>query len=243
MFSNTLKKTYKLHNKLLKSVLKENLILWIAAIVFLSISLYYPDDINIELLNIGLIAFFGIVLLFNLPAIFLLIDYYIRNKETILEIDTASEYISINHKGHSKKYNFSEIETSTYHLGIYYKNAIDNWEKESAIHSSFGYWDLKFKNGDRYYISNLIVDFLHEHAFIKKTKYRFRFFPYINTSYSKKGVGLKRKVKKEKTNIEKFVEKFQSKNEKQLREILDNKSKYQKDAVKAAEIVLEHRNT
>ncbi|WP_160130462.1 hypothetical protein [Kordia antarctica] len=235
-----MKKTYKLHYKLLKKVLKENLFIFLGFIFLGFIFGLFSETKDAEYRTIMLLTFVGVMLLLNLQTIILLIDYYVRNKETIVEIDTASKYITISKKGHFKKYEFSEIETSTYHLGIYYKQAIDNWVREYAIHSDFGYWDLKFKNGDRYYISNLIVDFLHEYAFIKKTKYRFRFFPYINTSNSKKAVKLKRA--KEKTNIEKFVEKFQSKNEKQLREILDNKTKYQKDAVKAAEIVLKRKN-
>ncbi|WP_298417224.1 hypothetical protein [uncultured Kordia sp.] len=156
-----------------------------------------------------------------------------------VEIDSSSNFIKIKEKKCSKTYKFSEIETSTYHLGNYYENLLDNFGKELMFHSDFGYWDLKFKNGDRYYISNLIVDFLHEHAFVKNTTYQFRAFPYIKTSNSKKAIKLKRQI--EKNDIDRIIKKFASKSEKELCVILNNKSKYQENAVKAAEIVLKNK--
>ena len=187
--------------------------------VLMPIFIYFKgvDNFNFDSLFIKLLV--GIVFIFNIPSISMLINYYIQNKETTIEIDTEFDYIKINQSGKSKKYKFSDIETSVYNIGIYYKNAIDNNSRFSAIHSDFGYWDLKFENGDRYYLSNLLVDFLHDKAFIKKTKYRFRFFPYINKLSSKKGIEFKKKQVREKSSVEKFVEQYQSKNEKQLQKI------------------------
>ncbi|WP_452225043.1 hypothetical protein [Lacinutrix chionoecetis] len=108
------------------------------------------------------------------------------------------------------------------------------------INSDLAYWDLEFKNGDRFYISNLLVDFLHEKPIIENTKYRFRMFQYINKQDSKEAFTLK-KVQ-EKNAVEKFVEKFQSKSESELNEILNNKQDYQKEAVKAAVIIMKKKN-
>ena len=41
---------------------------------------------------------------------------------------------------------------------------------------------------------------------------------------------------------ETFIEKYKTKNEKQLLEILDNKKSYQKEAVRAAEILMKNKN-
>jgi hypothetical protein len=233
-----LRKTYEIHNKLLKVLLKENLILIIGMIIFIPILNYFRSGSEIELNLTSVLIFSGSLFVFNIPAIILLIEYYFENKNTTLEID--SEFVKINRNGQTIKHKISEIEVSTYNIGIYYKNAIDNSARWSTIHSDFGYWDVKFKNGERYYLSNLLVDFLHQEAFVENTKYRFRLFPYIDKSKSKKAIELKQD--QEKSRIEKFIDQYQSKNEKQLREILDNKKSYQNEAVKAAEIVLKNKN-
>ena len=207
-------------------------------IIFIPILNYFRNGTEIELNLTSVLIFSGVLFVFNIPAIILLIEYYFENKNTTLEID--SEFIIINRKGETKRHKISEIETSTYNIGIYYKNAIDNAARWSTIHSEFGYWDVKFENGERYYLSNLLVDFLHQEAFLENTKYRFRLFPYIDKSNSKKAVELKKVQKK--SRVEKFVDQFQSKNEKQLQEILDNKKNYQKEAVEAAEIIMKNKN-
>jgi len=211
-------------------------------IIIVQILEYFKGSGNLMFDILFLKILIGIVFIFNLPAILLLINYYSQNKKLTLEIDRESDLIQINIKGNSTKYKLSDIQSSIYNVGIYYKNAIDRNSRRSAMHSDFGYWDVEFKNGDRYYISNLLIDFLHEHSFIEKTKYRFRFFPFIDKSESKKGITLNHKRNKEKTPTEKFIEQFKSKNEKQLHEIINNKNSYQKEAVKAATIVLKNKN-
>ena len=62
--------------------------------------------------------------------------------------------------------------------------------------SDFGYWELQFENGDRYYLTNLLNDFVHQAPIIRKTKYRFRLFPYIKKLDSKEGLKLKSIPKK-----------------------------------------------
>ena len=207
-------------------------------IIFIPILNYFRNGTEIELNLTTVLIFSGVLFVFNIPPIILLIEYFFENKNTTLEID--SEFVIINRNGQSKSHKISEIETSTYNIGIYYKNAIDNAARWSTIHSDFGYWDVKFENGERYYLSNLLVDFLHQEAFVENTKYRFRLFPYIDKSNSKKANEIKQI--QEKNKIEKFIDQYQSKNEKQLREILGNKKGYQKEAVEAAEIVLKKKN-
>ncbi|APD06266.1 hypothetical protein UJ101_00728 [Flavobacteriaceae bacterium UJ101] len=181
-----------------------------------------------------------IFLIFNLPNIIIYLNYYRENRYTKINIDTKNNSIGIVKNGISKQYKITEVKSSIYHLGIYYKNRIDNAMRWKMINSDLAYWDLEFKNGDRYYISNLLVDFLHDKPFVDNTKYRFRMFQYINKSDSKEALGLKQVQEKNRT--EKFVMKFQSKSESELNEILNNKSKYQKEAVKAVEIIMKNKN-
>ncbi|WP_298538060.1 hypothetical protein [uncultured Algibacter sp.] len=178
----------------------------------------------------------------NIPSVLIYLNYYFENKDTSFTLDFDSKKIEITQSGMTKTYTINDVSESNYHLGIYYKNAIDRAGRIPMLVSDFGYWDLKFKNGDRYYLTNILHDFIHDTPFLGKTKYRFRMFTYIKKNDNKKPINLNAKPKKEKTLTETFIEKYKTKNEKQLLEILDNRNSYQKEAVKAAEILIENKN-
>ena len=184
----------------------------------------------------------GFTIITNIPAIVIYLNYYRENKNTKFTLDYEQERIIITKDGIEKEYLKSEIKKSTYHLGIYYKNAIDKAARIPMLISDFGYWDLEFKNGDRYFLTNIIHDFLHDSPKVPKTKYRFRFYPYIKKNDNKQAINLNKKSRKEKNLTEIFVEKFKTKNEKQLLEILENRKSYQKEAVKAVEILMKRKN-
>ncbi|RAJ11762.1 hypothetical protein LY08_02692 [Olleya aquimaris] len=184
----------------------------------------------------------GFILITNIPAILIYLNYYLENKNTEFTLDYNEEKILITQNGIQKEYSKHDITKSTYHLGIYYKNAIDRGGRIPMLISDFGYWDLQFKNGDRYYLTNILHDFLLEIPKVPKTKYRFRFYPYISKNDNKQTIDLNEKPKKEKSLTETFIEKFKTKNEKQLLEILDNRKSYQEEAVKAAEILMRNKN-
>ncbi|WP_157724145.1 hypothetical protein [Winogradskyella sediminis] len=235
-----MKKTFEHNNKLLKILLRENIYFVIGTIIITPIYYYLRkgEQFVLDLLFVKIMSV--IFLIYNLPNFIIYLDYYKENKNTKINIDTENNSIGIVENGISKQYKITEIKSSIYHLGIYYKNRIDNAMRWKMINSDLAYWDLEFKNGDRYYISNLLVDFLHDNPIVDNTKYRFRMFQYINKSDSKEAVELKQVEEKNRT--EKFVEKFQSKSESELNEILNNKSKYQKEAVKAVEIIMKNKN-
>lgn len=176
------------------------------------------------------IIFSSIILIMQIPTIIIYLNYYYENRSTSFSLDWKTKQISITQEGVTKNYQKEDIKKSTYHLGIYYKNVIDSAGRIPMLISDFGYWDLEFENGDRYFLTNILHDFIHDQPFIENTKYRFRMFTYVNKSDTKEEVELK-KVK-EKNLTEKFVEKFQLKSESELKEILNNKSKYQKEAVR-----------
>ena len=178
------------------------------------------------------------VLLINLPNLIILISYYHENKNTKVEID--SERILITKNGISKQYYVSEIESSVYNLGIYYKNWEDNARRIKMMNSDLAYWDLKFNNGDTFYLSNVLIDFLHEEPIFENTEYRFRAFQYIDKSDSKETIELKHI--QEKRDVERFVIKLQSKSTSQLKEIIENSDDYQKEAVEAADRLLKNIN-
>ena len=231
-------KEYKLNKGILGILLKENLYFLIGLVILTPIVHYLKKGkiFVLDFLFVKIMA--GIIFLFNIPSLIILLEYYRENKDTNLVIKQTE--IIISKEGKTKKYRISDIESSIYHLGKYYQNRIDNANRWKMMNSDLGYWDLRFNNGDRYYLTNLLIDFLHEEPIVANTKYRFRMFQSINKSDSKEAIELKQI--QEKNQTEKFVGKFKSKSESELNQILNNKSKYQKQAVKAAEILIKNKN-
>ena len=235
-----LKKHYEINNKLLKGLLFDNIKKIVLIIIVLPFYWKLRNGTEFVLDQQIVIIFSVIILIMNIPSLLIYLNYYFENKDTSFTLDFDSKKITITQKGVTKEYDKNDIEKSNYHLGIYYKNAIDKSGRWAMLSSDFGYWDLMFKNGDRYYLTNILHEFIHDKPFTQNTKYRFRLFTYINKSDSKEAVELKQI--QEKNITEKFVEKFKSKTENELNEILNNKTKYQKQAVKAAEILIKNKN-
>jgi hypothetical protein len=196
-----LKKYFILNSKLLKKLLKRNLeiiAVFIGITLILLLCLWIWNG-NIQFSNgdidlfskLGLV-YLGLLFLFNLPSIILLFNYYLENKNTEFEIDENLNTIIIIQNGNCKTYNLNDFKKSTYHVAYNYKNTIDHkGRRDIMLYSDFGYWELKFKNGDEYYLTNLLKDFVHDAPKIKRTKYRFRFLPFISKSDSKEGVYIK----------------------------------------------------
>ncbi len=189
-----------------------------------------------DLDSMFILIMLGIIFVFNFPSILLLMDYYQENKDIILGINSESNLIEIRKNGITKRYKLTEIESSTYNLGEYYQNRIDNAARWSMLHSDFGYWDLKFEDKERYYISNFLIDFLHDEPFIENTEYRFRMFPFIDKSKSKKAMELKEIQEMER--VAKLRENYAYKTIAELKYIIENKEKYQDSAVNVAQEIL-----
>jgi hypothetical protein len=237
-----LKENYEIQHKLLKRLIFDNLIVTLLLIVVFPIYFKWKNGTEFIFVEFMIWLLIGFTIITNIPAVVIYLNYYRENRNTKFTLDFNEEKIFITKDGIEKEYLKAEIKQSTYHLGIYYKNAIDRAGRIPMLISDFGYWDLQFKNGDRYFLTNILHDFLHETPKVPKTKYRFRIYPYIKKNDSKQPINLNKRPEKEKTLTEQFIEKFKTKNEKQLLEILDNRKGYQKEAVKAVEILLKRKN-
>ena len=224
--------TYKLNSKSIFRLIRTNLIILFLLYV---LNYFFFKVYNPTLILIVIGQFF---ILFNGPAIYLLINYYKNNKKTEFSIDKNSNKISIIENGITKEYPLNEIKYSIYNLGKYWQNAIDKNYRLPTIFSEFGYWDLTFENGDRYYLTTLLQDFLLEEDKVKDTKYRFRLFPYIDKSETEKGIELQPIEYKPKSRTEKLKEIYKGKTNEDLKYIIENKSKYQKEAIEVAEQIL-----
>ena len=237
-------KHYHLNKKLLRGLLIDNF----KMIAFLAVGfpIYWklrhgsPFLLESEMI----VIFCVLIIVINIPPILLYLNYYFRNRYTSFSIDFDSQKIAIHQNRLTKEYSFKDIESSIYHLGIYHKNVIDKRSRRPIFISDFGYWDLTFKNGDRFFLTNLLHNFLHDAPFVANTNYRFRLFPYISQFSQAETLNLKQEVSSrmnDKTN--KFILRFEHKDTSELKTILANKSKYRKEAIEAAGIILTRRES
>ena len=227
-------RTYKVNNKSILKLVRDT---FINILLLFIINHYFLKIDNIKVI---LITILYLIIAHYLPAILILLNYYKYNRKT--EFSLSDNKITITENGISKNYDLNDVEKSIYNLGKYYQNALDRKYRIPFILSDFGYWDLTFKNGDRYFLTTLLQDFLLEECKVENTKYRFRLFPYIDKSEKIDGIELKPIEYKPKSRLEKLNENFQNKTNEELKYILDNKNKYQKEAIKVAEQILKERN-
>lgn len=232
--------TYKINNMLSRTLIFDNIKI-ITALVLI-FPWYYEWSEGTEFVwerLWGIIFSIGIILM-NIIPVSQYINYYLENRNTSFSVDINSNIITITQNGITKAYDTKEITQSNYHLGIFYRAAIDRQLRLPMLNSGFGYWSLKFNNGDHYYLTNILHDFIHdEPPFIRDTKYRFRLLTYIHKADVEKTDDLK--PPKEKTRVEQLVEKYATKSDEELNEILKNQKDYQKEAVAAAALVLKNR--
>ncbi len=192
--------------------------------------------------KIIIISILYVLFVYNAPAVFLIWNYYKHNRYTEFEININTNEIIIFEKGISKRYHFDDVEYSVYNLGKYWKNAIDNNFRLPTLFSDFGYWDLTFKNGDRYFLTTLLHNFLLEKDKVKNTTYRFRLIPYIDKKASKEGIELKRIKFKPKSRQQKLREIYEQKTIMELEYVVENENLYKEEARKIASEILKEKN-
>ena len=227
-------KTYKLNNKSILKLVRDT---FIVIFLLFIVNYYFLKIDNVKVISITILY---LIVVHDLPAILILLNYYKYNRKT--EFTLSENSITITENGFSKNYNFKDVEKSIYNLGKYYQNALDRKYRIPLLLTDFGYWDLTFKNGDRYFLTTLLQDFLLKECKVENTKYRFRLFPYIDKSEKIDGIELKPIEYKPKGRTEKLKESYKEKTSEELKYIIENKSKYQKEAIIVAEQILKEKN-
>ncbi|WP_417866991.1 hypothetical protein [Xanthomarina gelatinilytica] len=237
-----MKKNYSIHNKQLIIHLFDNLKTIIGMMIIIPIytKFRYGNDFVID--QTLILIFIGTILFMNIPALILFINYHSNNKNIEFTLDQNNNKILITKETKTKEYSIEQIKKSTYNLGLWYQNGLEKSYRMPLWTADFGYWDLTFENGDRYYLTNLLHDFLLEQPITENTKYRFRFIPFIDKSTKKSGIEFKESVFKPKSRTSKLTENYKNKTIDELNYILENKNKYQKDAIKVAEKILKEKN-
>lgn len=233
-----MKKTFKIHGKLLFLIGKENIIIVIGITIMAPIFNYFRDKpIKWDTQFLFIIA--GIIAINNIPALVLLVNYYLENRKTTLVIDLDADIFRLQKNGIEKLNKLSDITHSTYVLSRFYQNQIDNNGRWKMVNSDCGYWDVKFNDGTEYYLSNLLVDFLHDKPFVENTSFKFTMFPFIDKSTSKVV-----KQKEDRNKLDRFkylMNLYSEKSEQELKLIINNKNSYQQEAINAAKKVLEEK--
>jgi len=172
----------------------------------------------------------------SLPAILITIFYLKENYKTYFFVDRKKNIIEIKSGEDLKTYSLDEIESSIYHRQSYHR---DIFWKGFFGYSNLGYLDLTFKNNDRYFLSCLLIDVTKEPIF-ENSKIRYSFLPFIDRTDPKE---VKKKAEEQsKKRIEKLKKNFSSKTNSELKEMIKNKSKYQKEAIIAINELLENKN-
>ncbi|CAL2091325.1 conserved protein of unknown function [Tenacibaculum sp. 190524A02b] len=212
----------KFPSKECKKIIKKHVILIIILVIIISF-------ISIKLLMSMLIVM--MVLMF--PSFWLFFTYYIENKDT--QFIYNSKKIRITHKKITKEYLISDIVKSNYNLALSRKPSSMS---EDFLIYDFGYWEVQFTNGDRYFLTNLIHN-IHKFRKGRNTKKIYRIFPYI-----KKKNELEDQILKQKRDLNKkegFISKFKEKTDIELLYIINNAEMYQEAAVTAAKSILNNR--
>jgi hypothetical protein len=226
----------------MKYRLKKNILLWfvwtISLLVISCICTPYIYELKYgyEIKNNFdvFIYSFVIIILLSIPSFILWVNYYINNKDC--KISIGKKDIKIEYNNVLKSYIISDIRTSNYVLNSYQKDVF--WSGFLG-YSNLSYWDLTFKNGDRYFISSLLID-LGARPIIEETTITYSIFPLINKTDP---ILIKEKVEKMTIKrIEKLKSNFETKTVTELNEMLNNKSKYQQEAIIAIKEILKNKN-
>jgi hypothetical protein len=176
---------------------------------------------------------FTFVLLF--PSLLITLFYLKENFKTDFQIIKKKRIIKINSNNILKTYDLDQIESVIYHRQSYRKDLF--WNAFSC-YSDLGYVDLTFKNKERYFLTSFLINTNQEPIF-DNSRIKYSFLPFIDRTDPKL---IKEKTEKQtKKRIEKLKCNFNNKSITELNEMLDNKTKYQNEAIIAINEILKRK--
>ena len=209
-------------------------------VTLLTFVLYYflldqTEKSDFNAYALGAIPVFLIVLA---PTLYLHITYYIKNARLSVIMDESHHLFKIIHPDHELLQTFSNIISVEQHLGIYYKNRIDNAARQITPWTPYGYLVIKLKNGEQICLTSLMID-IHNPPF-KATHTYFRFFPYLKLGMemNEKRLIISNRFQSE---VSSYKLTFKNHSNDQLHEKISNQRTYAKAAVEAAKQLLAGR--
>jgi len=188
-----------------------------------------PNSVPLLLTVFGLYG----LLIFS-PAIYLHIIYSMDNEGTILNVDKEKNEIMIKTKSGEFKYKHEDIRKSE--LNRVNRTDAMTW---SMPWTTYGYLKLGFNDGREFFLTSLMLD-LDNMPFAVKTT-RLRYIPYLDTNQIeyKDIKAHNEKLRREK--IAEYEEGFKNLPDDKLQEKISTPTKFEFEARKAAENILERR--
>ena len=188
----------------------------------------------------GVIASISIIplLMIASPSIYLHISYFLNDYGVRLVIDDERQKLIIFKGSEEYTYCFTDIVAIERHIGIYYRNRIDNASRRFAPWTDYGYLLLKFNDTRQFRITSLTIDVHNPPIELNHT--RFRFIPFLKTENPISQTREAAKISYD-NQVAYFKSNFKNQTEQQLQEKILNKHTYEPEAVEAAKQLLEQR--
>ncbi|MBE7177253.1 MAG: hypothetical protein INR69_12655 [Mucilaginibacter polytrichastri] len=101
-----------------------------------------------------------IISIFWLPALFLHVDYLLENRSMELVINKHSNQIIIKTRKKTSTYGFGDIIHAEQHIGIYWKNKLDQRGRRFVPWTKYGYLKIRFSDGAIFNFTSIMIDVL-----------------------------------------------------------------------------------
>lgn len=168
------------------------------------------------------------------PLVFIHFSYYKTNKNSILTI--SEKRFLFSEKNELIEFGLNEIKKVVFNLSYTLYDRRFRW----FFWDEYFYAQIYLKNGKNIFITCLLCDELETIIPLKLIRRKKRIFPIIK-NISQEKVNEENNIQTKK-RIEKLTLNFKGKTKSELTEIINNKDKYQKEAVEIANQVLKTFN-
>lgn len=206
-------------------------ITFLVAIIVFSVIVY-----NVDFDMIAVYLLFGLFLIINIPTIVIFLNYWIEDRNKIVQIDTNHRTIKVT-KGHlNHTYSFDEIKRV---ILVANSSCKSGESLRKAPWTDFFYYQIEFNDGERLILTSLLIK--QKDFTLTVHHRRFLFIQTIDDFDYDSHIDAEIMVIKQmnQDEINKFKETFQDYSKSELQDILDNKTRYESAAVKAAKELLE----
>ncbi|SEJ41728.1 hypothetical protein SAMN05192553_103786 [Cyclobacterium xiamenense] len=117
----------------------------------------------------------ALFLVFFIPQLVLHINYYMKNKGDIFFYDPVGQRITINHKGESASFSFSDIEL----IKRFKSYPLAEDRMQWFPWDNYNYSMVRLKNGQEFIITSLLVPNMDLPIDSDKIKIMKRFYPIV----------------------------------------------------------------
>ncbi len=198
---------------------------------------FYFRDPSFKI-DIAIIKITGLVFLIMLIPNFLIhINYLYENIFTVLEVNIFKNSLRITNRSGKYEYRFDEIIISKLYKSIYYKNEIDNANRWKTFFSDYGYWYVKFNDGEKFIFTSLMID-TENVSFIKNTIIEYTLMPLIIRDELTQNEMFEKRRNNYESNVKHYMNLFKDLTVSELKLKVNDSNSFQKEAVEACKRLL-----